>query len=101
MLFTLSFSVFLFGLNVVEPPILHVAMYTNWGLHVANISLLFSFLAGLDAQKKNYELKRTATFMNALAVSAQVVVVALYWPILHTHVVDIAKEHAETDPSYA
>ena len=60
MLFCASFGVFIYGCGIIDPAILHAAMYTNWALHTTNLALLLSLISGLDNSHQRLWLRRLA-----------------------------------------
>eukprot|EP00347_Sterkiella_histriomuscorum_P016323 403353628 len=59
--------------------------FTCWGMHIVSIALVLSIMAQNPKNKGNVKLIKWAGVINELALTAQMTIVAIYWPFLHHH----------------
>ena len=81
-----SLWVFYFALCILEP-LSHFVYFTNWGLHLANISIGLSLVAG--HYQGSMGLRKAAGVFQELAFISQLTIVCIYWTVLHKVVIDV------------
>lgn len=66
-------------------------------MHIANISVILSIIAGLKRNRDNLSLKKYTGIFQELAFVSQFTIVSIYWPLLHIESLKVVEEFMKTD----
>ncbi|CDW89078.1 UNKNOWN [Stylonychia lemnae] len=95
-----SLLTFIGGMFVLSPLDMFL-FFTNWGMHIVNISLILSILAKTDRWRKNLAFKKWAGILNEIAFISQFAIVTIYWPVLHSYSLEIVEKIRVEHPDMA
>ncbi|CDW79984.1 UNKNOWN [Stylonychia lemnae] len=76
--------------------------FTDWGMHITNISIILTILASSsDKCKSSLRFREFSGYLTELALISQFIIITIYWTTIHIKVIEYTEELAKTDPNHA